>query len=597
MKKIFGIVLGALSVLSLASCGNDVIVINECSEREDIKILYTNDIHSYIANTTKDKEGNEVAALRLNNIAGYYKKLKNDFKNVMLVDAGDEVQGAIYGAIDRGVDMINIMNNVGYDLACPGNHDFDYGMDAFKGFVQEANYPYISCNFKESNGKTVLDAYKIFEIGGAKIGFVGISTPSTITSSTPTFFQNSEGEFIYTFDGQYKKEDLYNSVQETVDEIKNKVDYVIALGHLGVGIDEQKLGITSIDVINNTTGLDAFIDGHSHTLMEKKIVKSKDDKDVVLTQTGFYLESGFGVMDITKDGNINTTLVNNIEDKDDNVKNLEDALIDKVNKELGQKIATLDKNLYIMTPGNDRQRIVRARETNMGNIASDSIYWYINESKKLDCDIAFVNGGGLRTGIDAGDVTYLSCKSVMPFGNQICLIKTKGINIKNAIEMGVNVVDGWDDEWNSPAENGGFIHAAGLKYDVDCNVPCHVKTDSSGMFVSVDGEYRVKNLMVYNKNTKEYEPLDDNKEYLLGGINYLLRNQGNGLTMFNDSELVLDYIDEDYTVFAKYFMAFNNAKINNQNSPLKGYINYLYDYENPYGSNRINILNLKHSLS
>ena len=597
MKKIFGIVLGALSVLTLASCGNDVIVINECSEREDIKILYTNDIHSYIANTTKDKEGNEVAALRLNNIAGYYKKLKNDFKNVMLVDAGDEVQGAIYGAIDRGVDMINIMNNVGYDLACPGNHDFDYGMDAFKGFVQEANYPYISCNFKESNGKNVLDEYKIFEIGGAKIGFVGISTPSTIITSTPTFFQNSKGEFIYTFDGQYKKEDLYNSVQETVDEIKNKVDYVIALGHLGVGIDEQKLGITSIDVINNTTGLDAFIDGHSHTLMEKKIVKSKDDKDVVLTQTGFYLESGFGVMDITKDGNINTTLVNNIEDKDDNVKNLEDALIDKVNNQLGQKIATLDKNLYIMTPGNDRQRIVRARETNMGNIASDSIYWYINELKKLDCDIAFVNGGGLRTGIDAGDVTYLSCKSVMPFGNQICLIKTKGINIKNAIEMGVNVVDGWNDEWNSPAENGGFIHAAGLKYDVDCNVPCHVKTDNSGMFVSVDGEYRVKNLMVYNKNTKEYEPLDDNKEYLLGGINYLLRNQGNGLTMFNDSELVLDYIDEDYTVFAKYFMAFDNTKINNQNSPLKGYINYLYDYENPYGSNRINILNLKHSLS
>ena len=597
MKKIFGIVLGALSLLTLASCGNDVIVINKSDTREDIKILYTNDIHSYIANTTKDKEGNEVAALRLNNIAGYYKKLKNDFKNVMLVDAGDEVQGAIYGAIDRGVDMINIMNNVGYDLACPGNHDFDYGMDAFKGFVQEANYPYISCNFKESNGKNVLDAYKIFEIGGAKIGFVGISTPSTITTSTPTFFQNSKGEFIYTFDGQYKKEDLYNSVQETVDEIKNKVDYVIALGHLGVGIDEQKLGITSIDVINNTTGLDAFIDGHSHTLMEKKIVKSKDDKDVVLTQTGFYLESGFGVMDITKDGNINTTLVNNIEDKDDNVKNLEDALIDKVNNQLGQKIATLDKNLYIMTPGNDRQRIVRARETNMGNIASDSIYWYINESRKLDCDIAFVNGGGLRTGIDAGDVTYLSCKSVMPFGNQICLIKTKGINIKNAIEMGVNVVDGWNDEWNSPAENGGFIHAAGLKYDVDCNVPCHVKTDSSGMFVSVDGEYRVKNLMVYNKNTKEYEPLDDNKEYLLGGINYLLRNQGNGLTMFNDSELVLDYIDEDYTVFAKYFMAFDNTKINNQNSPLKGYINYLYDYENPYGSNRINILNLKHSLS
>ena len=594
MKKIFGLVLFILSIFVLLSCNNiddSIIVINKCDQKEDIKIIYTNDIHSYIANTTKDSSGNEVAGLRLNNLAGYYSKLKNNFKNVMLVDAGDEVQGAIYGSIDHGTEIINIMNNVGYDLACPGNHDFDYGMDAFNGFVKEANFPYISCNFKNKENTNVLDSYKIFEIGGVKIGFVGISTPETIISSTPTFFQNDKGEFIYSFDGQEKREDLYNSVQKAIDEVDKNADYVIALGHLGVGVDAEKTGIRSIDVINNTTGIDAFIDGHSHTLMEKNIVKSKDNKDVLLTQTGCYLD-GFGVMDISKDGNIKTTIVNKIEESDDSVKILEDNLIKKVNDQLGQKIATLDKTLYVNNPDVEGQRIIRSRETNMGNIASDSVYWYINEYKKLDCDMAFVNGGGIRTGLDSGDLTYLSCKSVMPFGNQVCLIKTKGINIKNAIEMGLQDVDGWDNQLNRPAENGGFIHAAGLKYDVDCSITSGVKVDGSGMFVSVNGDYRVKNIMIYNRNTKSYEALDDNKDYLLGGINYILRNSGNGLSMFKDSELVLDYIDEDYTIFAKYFMAFNNTKINNQNSPLVGYTNYLYDYENPFGSKRINLLNL-----
>lgn len=585
MKRICGLVIIFMLFIILVSCGKN----------DTIKIIYTNDIHSYVANTVKDQDGNETDGLRLNNISGYVKKLKEENNNILLVDAGDEVQGAIYGSIDHGVEIINMMNKVGYDLATPGNHDFDYGMDAFKGFVKEASFPYVSCNFKDLSNKNVLDSYKIFEVNGVKIGFIGISTPETITTSTPTFFQNDKGEFIYSFDGQNKKEDLYNSVQKAIDEIRSSVDYVIALGHLGVGLDEERLGVRSIDVINNTTGIDAFIDGHSHTLMEKNIVKSKDNKDVVLTQTGSYL-AGFGVMDIKKDGTINTSIINNISEKDDSVKLLEDALIKKVNDKLGQKIATLDKGLIINNPDVENQRIVRARETNLGDIASDSVYWYFNESKGLECDIVLTNGGGLRTGINQGDLAYLSCKAVMPFGNQVCLIKTKGINIKNAIEMGVNVLEKWDSEWNCPAENGGFIHPAGIKYDVDCSVVSSVKKDNSGMFISVDGEYRVKNLMVYNKKTSSYELLDDNKEYLVGGINYILRNSGNGLSMFKDSELVLDYVDEDYTVFAKYLMAFNKdnnvPRVNNANSPLKKYNNYLCDYENPYGSGRINILNL-----
>ncbi len=586
MKKILMFITTLLFIFIVSACGGS---------DKNITILYTNDIHGYIANTVKDSDNNEIPALRIDNISGYKKKLLNENKNVLLVDAGDEVQGSVYGAIDKGTEMIKIMNKAGYDLAVPGNHDFDFGMEGFNRFVEEASFPYISCNFKSlETNKNILDSYKIFEFGGKKIGFVGASTPETITTSTPTFFKNQNGEFIYTFDGMNNKNDLYNSIQDAVDEIRNDVDYLIVIGHLGVGYDQENAGIRSIDVINNTTGIDAFIDGHSHTTVEMEIVKTKDNKNCVLTQTGCYLKA-FGEMSINENGEITTKLVEQVDDKDNDVTILEDSLITSVNNELKKKIATLEKPLYISNPNNRSQRIIRARETNLGDFVSDSVYWYLNEYKELNCDISITNGGGIRTDIDSGDVTYLDAKNVEPFGNQVCLIKTKGINIKNALEMGVTVLENWDDEDKRPAENGGFIHVAGLKYDVDCSIPSSVKTDENKMFVSVDGNYRVKNIMVYNKQTNTYEALDDNKDYTVGGINYNLKNNGNGLTMFNNSETVVDYIEEDYMVLANFMASFksgNESIINNVNSPLKKYNNYLMDYENPSGSGRINILNL-----
>ncbi len=582
MKKILSFILLFLAIFSISSCSN--------GKKEDITIVYTNDIHSYIGNTKKDDNGTEAPALRLDDISYYVNDLKKNNKNVLLVDAGDEIQGTVYGSYDNGKSVIDLMNEVGYDLATPGNHDFDYGMEVFKSVVKQAKFPYISCNFKNIDGTNVLDKYKIFEIGGYKIGFVGISTPQTITQSTPTFFQNENKEFIYKFDGQSDKADLYKTVQDSINEIRNNVDYLIALGHLGVGADVEKDGLRSIDVINNTTGIDAFIDGHSHTIMEKELIKSKDNKDVILTQTGSYLDA-YGVMTISN-GKIDTKLVKELS----RIKKSEYKLISDVNAKLGKKIGVLDKKLYVNNPDNIKQRLVRARETNLGDFSSDSVYWYINFEKQLDCDIALTNGGGIRAEIEAGDVTYLSAKTVMPFGNQVCLIKTKGINIKNALEMGVTVCEGWDTQWNCPQENGGFMQVAGLKYEVDTSVKSTVKTDSNGLFSEVSGDYRIKNIMVYNKKTNQYEAFDENKEYTVGGINYILRNSGNGLSMFANSELVLDYIDEDYSVLAKYMMAFkenNDVKVNNNNCPLKSYTNYLLDYENPKGSGRINILNLK----
>ena len=588
MKRLIGLLFLLLFVVTLSACGGQ--------PKVDVTILYTNDIHGYIANTTKDSENKEVPALRLSKIAAYKKQLKEQGKNVILVDDGDEVQGSVYGALDKGVEMIQIMNKVGYDLATPGNHDFDFGMDGFNRIVSDAEYPFISCNFKSlEKNKNVLDSYKIFEIGGTKIGFVGISTPETVTSSTPAFFQNSNGEFIYTFDGLSDKNELYKSVQKAVDEIRNKVDYVIALGHLGVSEDSERAGYRSIDVIKNTTGIDIFIDGHSHTLMEKNYVKAKDNKGCLLTQTGYYL-NGFGELTITKEGEVSTHIIDKVNVEDAEVKALEDKLISDVNTELGRKIAVLEKPLYVMNANNDKQRLVRSRETNLGDFVADSVYWYFNKSKGLDCDIAIANGGGIRADIKSGDVTYLSAKTVEPFGNQVCLIKTKGINIKNALEMGLDVFEKWNNEWNMPAENGSFLHVAGLKFEADASVNWSITVDGNGMFKSVDGDYRVKNIMVYNKSTAQYEPLDLDKEYTLGGINYILKNGGGGLSMFSTSESIVDYIAEDYMILAEFMMAFKNSEgnavINNANNPLKDYANYLLDYENPLGSGRITLLNL-----
>ena len=585
MKKLFGIIL--LFIFTLTAC----------TKNKEIKILYTNDIHGYIANQTVDENKNEIPLLRLNNIAGYRKKLIKNNYNVLLFDAGDQVQGSVYGAIDKGEEMIKIMNKVGYDLAIPGNHDFDFGMDGFFRFKELAKFPYLSCNFKSLEKKeNVLNSNKIFKIGGKKIGVIGVSTPESITSSTPKFFQNDKGEFIYTFDGLADKSDLYDSVQKSIDEIRDKVDYLIVLGHLGVGIDAKKAGIRSIDVINNTKGIDAFIDGHSHTVVDNEIIKTKDNKDCILTQTGCYL-SRIGEMTISENG-ITTKFIDDLSDyKNKDVKKLEESLINNVNNKLSEKIAKLENPLYISNPNKLEQRLVRARETNLGDFVADSIYWYLKEEKGLECDITLANGGGIRDNILTGDMTYLTAKTVEPFGNQVCLIKTKGINIKNALEMGVDVLDEWNDEWDSPAENGGFMQVSGLKYEIDCNVKSSIQTDENGMFKSVDGEYRVKNIMVYNKNLKKYEELDINKDYYVGGINYILRNSGNGLSMFNDSENIVDFVGEDYMILASFMESFKNLNgdsiVNNSNSPLKNYENYLLDYENPYGSKRINILNLK----
>jgi 2',3'-cyclic-nucleotide 2'-phosphodiesterase (5'-nucleotidase family) len=438
----------------------------------------------------------------------------------------------------------------------------------------------------------VLPAYKIIEKGGVRIAFIGISTPESITKSTPTFFMDKNDNLLYDFYAGEDGSGLYNAVQKAIDEAKPQADYIIALGHLGV--DLSSVPYTSREVIQHTHGLDAFIDGHSHTLIDHEYVADSKGNAVLLTQTGAYFK-GIGIMNITKEGEISTEILHEYGRQNEKITEIENGWIKTIDEKLGEKVAVLDTKMFVMDPKNPAQRIVRCQETNLGDLTADAFYYYFNEKLKLDCDIAFSNGGGIRNAINPGDVSYFSAKTVFPFGNQLCVVEATGQQILDALEKGAMFAGVYDETKHIPAESGGFLHVAGIKYEIDSTVTSTVQMDDNGIWLGAPtGNYKVVNVMVYNRGTAEYEPLDLEKHYRLAGANYILKNLGDGMAMFKGIVPVLDFVGEDYIILADYFKSFKKGKdkyphISTENSPLKAYKNYLLDYENPFGSGRIEI--------
>ena len=559
---------------------------------KDIAVIYTNDIHTYI-NNRKPNDEKKAKNLSYSALSALKEDITSQGKEVILVDAGDHIQGTAYGDMDKGATIIQMMNETGYMLATLGNHEFDYGISRILELINKADFPYISCSFyKTEDGKPVLPAYKIIEKGGVKIAFIGISTPESITKSTPTFFMDRNDNLLYNFYSGEDGSDLYKSAQNAIDEAKPQADYVIALGHLGV--DLSSVPFTSRELIQHTHGLDAFIDGHSHTLIEHEYVQDSKGKDVLLTQTGAYFK-GVGIMNITKDGQITTEILHEYERQDEKIAEIEKGWIKTIDEKLGEKIAVLDTKMHVMDPKNPAQRIVRCQETNLGDFTADSIYYYFNEKLKLNCDIAFSNGGGIRNAINPGDVSYFSAKTVHPFGNQLCVVEATGQQILDALEKGAMFAGIYDESKHIPAESGGFLHVAGIKYEIDSTVDSTVQIDGNGIWLGAPtGKYKVQNVMVYNRETSEYEPLDLERQYRLAGANYILKNLGDGMAMFKGIVPILDFVGEDYIILADYFKSFKKGKdkfphISTENSPLKAYKNYLLDYENPFGSGRIEI--------
>ena len=548
MKRFLSLLLLAAMVFTLF-CGAAFAEEGEAPERSaDVVILFTSDIHCGV------DQGFGYAGL-----AGVRDYLAAKGDAVILVDDGDNIQGEPIGTMTKGESLVDLMNQAGYELAIPGNHEFDYGMDRFLELAtQKAKFEYISCNFNHE-GELVFKPYAIKELGGAKVAFVGVTTPKTLTSSTPKYFQDDSGEFVYGFFQDETGEGVYNAVQSAVDAARAEgADYVVVMGHMGN--EEECRPWTYADVIEHTNGIDVFLDGHSHDT-EQVVMKNKDGDEVLRSACGTKL-SCIGWCRIAQDGKITTGLYtwNNdasvpamlgLENKMSKAVTAASAALDK---KLQEVVATSQVLLTINDPeavdDNGKPiRMVRRAETNLGDLCADAYRF------QSGADIAFVNGGGVRTNIAAGKITLDDILLVHPFGNAMCVIEVTGQQILDALEWGARKV---------PGENGGFLQVSGLSYEIHSYLPDPCQVDENTMCAGFEGERRVQNVLVGG------EPIDPAATYTLASHDYMLLNNGDGFTAFNGAKLLQDRVKLDNQVLIDYITENLGGVIGEQYEDLTG---------------------------
>ena len=549
MKKFLAFLLALTMLLGVGALAEEDAPLFQ----QDVMVLFTSDVHCGI-------ESNFGYA----GLAMVRDAYKNAGYHVLLVDNGDSIQGEPVGTMTTGEANIKLMNAVGYDIATMGNHEFDYGMERFFELSKMANFPYVSCNFNKG-GELQFAPYVIKEFDGVKIAFVGISTPKTLTSSTPKYFQDENGNFIYGFFEDETGEGLYNAVQKAVDDARAEgATFVVALAHLGN--EDECRPFTYADVIANTTGINALLDGHSHDTNHVEM-RNKARETVLRQGCGTKME-GIGYLKIAaKDGAMKAGVMmwNNddfnatqLYQLDTDVTKAVAEATETLNAKLAEVVAKTDVELTIndpvaVTEDGKAVRIIRNAETNLGDLCADA-YRYVSGA-----DIAFVNGGGIRVSIKEGDITLNDILKVHPFGNALCVCEATGQQILDALEFGAKDV---------PGEFGGFLQVSGLTYEIHTYLPSTVKMDEKRMFVGVEGEYRVKNVMVGG------EPLDLEKIYTLASHNYMLQGQGDGYTIFEDNVYTQESVMLDNQVLITYITEGLNGVVG-------------ADYANPYGQGRI----------
>lgn len=511
MKKLFALIM-LLAVMCIPSYAK--------TPDKDIIILYTNDVHCGVDEN-----------IGYAGFAFLAEQARKESPYVTLVDAGDWAQGAIIGAISQGRYIVDIMNAVGYDIAVPGNHEFDYNWSQFENFAKNLKCGFICCNLRDlRTGELVFKPYKILTYGDVKVAFVGAATPESITSSIPYYFMDENGKYICDFDGEKTGQKLIASIQKAVDAARAEgADYVIVVGHLGEYQDVIDAWAVPF-IAPRTKGIDVFIDAHSHEITPALVLKNAESKDVIVTQTGTKLNN-VGKLTISKEGKITTELINKVDGKDEKVAALINEKKAILAETLNAHISNTSFDLFaIDEKGN---WLLRNSETNLCNLVTDAFLASAKETKTGKADIAINNAGGIRSNISAGEIKYSDVLSVLPFNNTVCICEVPGQSLLDELEVGAQSL---------PGNNGGFLHVSGMTYTVDSSIPSPVITDDKNMLLAISGDRRVRDVKVNG------EPLDPQKMYKVVSTSYVLYMKGDGHVFKGAKVIEPDYIAYDQTL-------------------------------------------------
>ena len=534
----------------------NLIVEEEEELSDDIIILHTNDVHCGV---------NDVIGYDGLNL--YKKELKTKYKHVLLVDAGDNIQGGAIGLLSKGKDIINITNYLEYDVVTIGNHEFDYKAETLFNLSEIIKAGYICCNFlRRKNHSTVFRPYKIKKVGNVSIGFIGVLTPLTLTKSYLHTLVDENGSLIYDFLTERDGHELYEAVQGYIDELRNveKVDYVIILAHVGYGGDALEQ-YTSPALLAHINGVDAIIDGHTH-LAYNNTFPDKDGKQIYISQTGTKLNI-VGKLTIKPNGTITSELIDKIPlfegydfdsyytveregieryvDKETN-KFIED-IIESHAHEFQEFVSYTDFDLLITT---NRGRIIRFEENILGNLVTDALRFVGNS------DISLINAGSIRESIKKGNITFNHVLNTLPFSAKIIVKEVSGRDILDALEFSTKAL---------PKTSSKFLQVSGIKFKVDDSLESKVIVDEFENFVKVDGERRVYD--VYIKDKK----LDENKKYTISFDDFLAEG-GDGFSMFTKYNLTNDTSLVDNEAFKFYLETELNRTIPNKYKTTQGRI-------------------------
>jgi 2',3'-cyclic-nucleotide 2'-phosphodiesterase (5'-nucleotidase family) len=456
------------------------------------------------------------------------------------------------GLISNGLDIIDIMNKIGYDVVTLGNHDFDYGIDRLKDCAKRLDSGYISVNYCFRINKTAIyPTYKIIEKGNKKIAFIGVTTPETLTKTSLITLKDENGQIIYDFLNENHNKELFEKVQQTIDKVKNEgADYVIIVAHLGIGgnIEEEN---TSTYLLKNLRNVNALIDGHTH-LLYNQTTPDKSGKKIPFAQAGTKLNN-IGVFIIHTDDTITHENISSV--PFDEVLEQESLKVTRGGKEiyvdkemnqyindkfdsfsdiLNQIIGKTDFNLNIYELGStDRQpskQLSRINENILCNLITDSMRYF------GEADISIMNAGTIRADIDQGDITYQEVINTMPYSNDVIVKEITGQTILDALEFGVRFL---------PEQSSNFPQVSGITYKIDTSINSGVITDNNDAFMRVGGKRRVYNVKING------EQLDLLKTYTIASNSFILEG-GDGYSMFADAKITKTAVGVDNEILLKY---------------------------------------------